>query len=105
MRQRGIIQSVPDIHKYISPYCGPWSERVDDYGKLEELVDIIVEENTQQEVDLEDRVDQEPLPPISHNKALQALHTLKRYEEEYRLLDRALLKALCRFKRDLAKRC
>ena len=42
------------MHKYISPYCGPWSEQVNNYRKLEELVNIIVEENTQQEVDLED---------------------------------------------------
>jgi hypothetical protein len=81
MRQRGIIQSVPNIHEYISPYHGPWSERVDDCGKLSELVDIIVEENTQQEVDLEevDQVSIEPLPPVSHDEALQALYILKRY--------------------------
>ena len=54
MRQRGIIQSVPNVHEYISPYNGPWNERIDDLTELDELVDKIVEENTQQEVDLED---------------------------------------------------
>jgi hypothetical protein len=55
--------------EYISPYTGPWSERVDDHEELEELVDIIVEENAQQEVDLEDEVGQaytEPLPLLNH---------------------------------------
>jgi hypothetical protein len=106
MSQRSIIQSVPNIHEYISPYSGPWSERVDDYGELEELVDTIVEENTQQEVDLEDEGELvlEPLPSVSHNKALQAMYVLKRFEEEYRYSDGALLKALRRFERDLAER-
>ena len=73
MRQRGVIQSVPNIHEYISPYSGPQSEQVDDHGELKELVDDIIAENTQQEVDLEDEVGQayiEPLPPVLDNEAL-----------------------------------
>ena len=83
--QRSIIQSVPNIHEYISLYSSPWSERVDDYGELKELVDTIVEENTQQEVDLEDEGELvlEPLLPVLHNEALQAMYVLKRFEEGY----------------------
>ena len=29
MQNRGIIQQVPNMRDYISPYSGPWSERVD----------------------------------------------------------------------------
>jgi hypothetical protein len=106
MSQRSIIQLVPNIHEYIFLYSGPWSERVDDYKELEELVDTIVEENTQQEVDLEDKGELvlEPLPLVSHNEALQAMYVLKRFEEGYQYLDGALLKALRRFERDLAER-
>jgi hypothetical protein len=33
------------MRDYISPYSGPWSERVDDHGELEKLVHKIIEEN------------------------------------------------------------
>ena len=46
----------------------------------------------------------EPLPPVTYDEALQALYVLRRYEEEYRYSNRALLKALRSFERDLAKR-
>jgi hypothetical protein len=47
MSQRSIIQSVPNIHEYISLYSGPWSEQVNDYRELKELVNTIVEENVE----------------------------------------------------------
>ena len=102
MRQRGIIQSVLNKHEYISPYSGPWCERIDDHIELDKLVNKIIEENTQQEVDIEDEEDQlyvEPLPPVTYSEALQALYVLKRYEEEYRYSDEALLKASRSFER------
>ena len=45
MRNCGLIQSIPNIKDYVSPYSSPWNERIDDYIKLEELVDKIVAEN------------------------------------------------------------
>jgi predicted transcriptional regulator len=51
MRNYGFIQSIPNVKDYVSLYSGPWNERIDDYIELEELVDKIVAENTQQEVD------------------------------------------------------
>ena len=43
IRNRGLIQSIPNIKDYISLYSGPWSERIDDHIEieLEELVDEI----------------------------------------------------------------
>ena len=91
----------------ISPYSGPWNERVNDHRELAELVDQIIEENTQQEIDLEEEEGQvhcEPLPPVTHNEALDALHILRRYEEEYRYSDGVFARVLQIFERDLAER-
>lgn len=107
MKNRGLIQSIPNVKDYVSPYSGPWSEQINDYIELEELVDEIVAENTQQEVDEEDEDGQvylEPLPPVLHHEALHALHTLRRYEEEYKWSDGEFLRALRSFERDLAVR-
>ena len=107
MRNHGLIQSIPSIKDYISPYSGPWNERIDDHVDLEELVDEIVAENTQQEVDIEDEEGQvhlEPLPLVLHHEALHALYTLRRYEEENKGSDGAFLRALRRFERDLTAR-
>ena len=46
MRARGIIQQIPNMHDYISPYSEPWNERVNDHRELVELVDQIIEKNT-----------------------------------------------------------
>ena len=107
MRAHGIIQQIPNMHNYISPYSGPWNERVNDHRELAELVDQIIEENTQREIDLEEEEGQvhcEPLPPVTHNEALDALHILRRYEEEYRYSDGVFARALRIFERDLAER-
>jgi hypothetical protein len=107
MRTRGIIQQIPNMHDYISPYSGPWNERVNDHRELAELVDQIIDENTQQEINLEEEEGQvhcEPLSPVTHNKALDALHTLRRYKEEYRYSDGVFARALRIFERDLAER-
>ena len=63
------------------------SERIDDCIDLDTLVDDTIAGNTQQEVDKEEEEGQiykEPLPPVLHSEALQALHLLRRYEEEYK---------------------
>ena len=87
MRSRGVIQSVPNIRTYISLYSRAWNERVDDAGDIDDIIDDVVGQNTQQEVDLEEEEEQpirEPPPKVTHSKALFALHTLRRYEEEYK---------------------
>ena len=107
MRVYSIIQAVPNIHEYISPYSSPQNEQVNDTRDLNNLVDKIIEENTQQEVDLKEEEGQlylEPLPLVSHYKALHTLHILQRYEEEFKHSDGELLKVLQGFKRDLARR-
>jgi hypothetical protein len=71
------------------------------------LVNQIINENTQQEIDLKKEKGQvycKPLSPVTHNKALDALHTLRRYEEEYRYLNRVFARALRIFERDLTER-
>ena len=71
------------------------------------MVDKIVEENTQQEVDLEEEEGElyyEPLPLVSYYEALHMLHILRRYEEEFRYSDGELLKVLRSFERDLTER-
>jgi hypothetical protein len=107
MRARGIIQQIPNMHDYISPYSRPWNKRVNDHRELIELVDQIIEENTQQEINLEEKEGQvycEPLSPVIYNKALDALYILRQYKEEYRYLDRVFVRALRIFERDLAER-
>ena len=69
MKNHGFITMIPSIHKYISPYSGVWSERVDNKGELSSLVDNIVAHNTKQEVDLEKEEGQVhivPPPPVTH---------------------------------------
>ena len=46
MRAMGYITAIPNLHECISPYSGDWSERVDDSGDLNDLVDNIVAHNT-----------------------------------------------------------
>jgi hypothetical protein len=45
----------------------------------------------------------EPFSPVTHNKALDTLHTLRRYKEEYRYLDKVFARALRIFERDLTE--
>jgi DDE superfamily endonuclease len=107
LKSRGFIQSLPNLKDYVSPYSGPWNERVDDTGEVDELVDNIIQEQTQQEVDLEaeeGEVLAEPLSLPTDNDALISLHTLRRYEEAYRWSDGELLRVLRSFERDLAQR-
>jgi hypothetical protein len=95
------------MHTYISPYSGAWSEQVDDSGDLNDIVDDIVAQSIQQEVDEEEEEGQflrEPLLRISHHEALQALHVLRRYEEENKLSSGDFLRALRQFERDLGAR-
>ena len=64
----------------MSPYNSPYTERVNDHGELEDLVDDIVAEYTQQEVDKEEEEDQlilEPLPLVTHDKVLNAMQHLR----------------------------
>jgi hypothetical protein len=106
MRNRGFIQSIPNVKDYVSLYNGPWNKQIDDYIKLEELVNKIVAENTQQEVnkDKEGQVYLESLPLVSHQEVLYALHTLRWYEKAYKGLDEVFLRALRSFERDLVVR-
>jgi hypothetical protein len=107
IRAKGWIQDIPNIYNYVSPYTREWSERVDDYGELDDLVDDIVAHNTQQEVDLEEEEGQairEPLLPVSHSEALHALHTLRRYTEEYQCSSGDFLRALRSFERELSSK-
>lgn len=107
MRSRGVIQSVPNIRTYISPYSGAWNERVDDAGDIDDIIDDVVGQNTQQEVDLEEEEGQpirEPPPKVTHSEALFALHTLRRYEEEYKGSSGDFLWALRQFERELGTR-
>ena len=108
MRQQGYIQDIPNVRNYISPYSGPWNERVDDSGELNNLVNDIVAHNIQQEVDLEEEEGQaikDPPLPVTHHEALAALYILRRYEEEYQWSDGELLIGLRRFERELGRRC
>ena len=93
MRHKGYIQEVPNMQGYISPYNGPWSERVDDEGKAEDLIDEIVGHFTQLEEE-EEGFMAEPLPRVTYHEALQALHTLRRYEKEYEHSSSDLLRQL-----------
>jgi hypothetical protein len=107
MRTRGIIQQIPNIHNYISSYSGPWNKRVNNHKKLAELVNQIIDKNTQQEIDLKEEKGQvyyKPLSSVTHNKVLNTLYTLRRYKKEYRYLDRVFARALRIFERDLAER-
>jgi hypothetical protein len=104
MRQKGYIQEVPNMREYISPYNGPWSERIDDEGRAEDLIDEIVGHYTQQEEEEEEEFVVEPLPRVTHYEALQALHTLRRYEEEYDHSSSDFLRQLRAYERELEER-
>jgi hypothetical protein len=41
---------------------------------------------------------------VTHNKALNALYTLRRYKEEYKYSNKVFARALQIFERDLAER-
>jgi hypothetical protein len=74
---------VSNIQTYISPYSGPWNERVKDKDvAVEDLVDDIAARHVPK---VEDDDDKQPLdicPSVSHNAALLALNTLREYEEQ-----------------------
>jgi hypothetical protein len=101
MRQAGYILDVPNVREYISPYA----ERVEDTCP-DDLVDQIVanyslaeEEETEAEEDLV-----EPKLSVSHEEALQALHLLRRYNEENTYGDGELLRMLRKQDREISAR-
>ena len=66
-------------------------------SSLKELVDKTVAENTQQKINKNDEEYQvylEPLPLVSYHKRVHTLHTLRRYNKEYKWSDREFLRAL-----------
>jgi hypothetical protein len=92
------------MREYISPYNDPWSKRIDDEGRAEDLIDEIVGHYTQQEEEEEEEFVVEPLPRLTHHEALQALHTLRRYEEEYEHSRSDLLRQLRAYEREVEER-
>jgi hypothetical protein len=95
------------MYDYISLYSEPWNKRVNNHRELAELVNQIINKNTQQEINLkkeEGQVYYKPLSLVTHNKALDVLYTLWRYKKEYRYLDKVFARALQIFERDLAER-
>ena len=101
MRGKGYLVDVPNMREYISLYA----EIVADDSPPGDLVDDIVANYTQAEVDEEEEdMIVEPVPAISHEEALQALHTLQRYEEENQYGDVDLLKLLRSHERDISLR-
>jgi hypothetical protein len=96
MKQKGYLTDVPDIRDYISPYA---EQVIDDCS--EDLVDDIVAHYTQ--VEEEEEVLVEPLSLVTHEEALQALHTLRRYEESQNG-DPELLRQLRAHEREISRR-
>lgn len=100
IKQQGYIVEVPNIHDYISPY----SEQVDD-DCPDDLVDEIVAQYTQTTAEVEE--DEElvlPLPAVTHNEAIQALHMLRRYEEENICSNIEFLRVLRSYEREISTR-
>ena len=96
MRAQEYIAEVPNIQEYISPYI----ERVED-DCLDNLVDEIVAQYTHEQEDKEE--DQVVLSPlITYDKALNALHTLRRYKEENRYGDLDFLRELRKHERTIS---
>jgi hypothetical protein len=97
MKQRVYLVEIPNIHDYISPYA----EQVTD-NCPEDLVDDIVAQYTQEEI--EEEGEEEvliPLPLVTHEEALNALHILRRYEEENQYNGLELLRQLQLHERDI----
>jgi hypothetical protein len=99
MKERGYLVTVPNIREYISPYT---EQVVDD--SPDTLVDDIVAQYTQAEVDSEEEELVEELPPVMHEEALQALHTLRRYEEQNKHGNLELLRQLRTHEKELSLR-
>ena len=77
MHQAGYIAEVLNIQEYICPYV----ERIHD-DCPDNLVNQIIANYTQEEEEEEGEDSVEPELPVTHEEALHALHTLRRYEEE-----------------------
>jgi len=81
LRNSGYLAGIPNLHAYISSH----DERVED-DCSEDLVDSIVANYTQVEEEEEPENGfvelVEAVVCISHNDALTALHTLRKYEEQ-----------------------
>ena len=105
MRNKEYILDVSsNIQEYISLYSDPWSERVDDEDNSEKLVDDIVSHYLSEEIENDEDQTAVSLPPITHCQALDALHTLQRYEEEHAQGNSELLYQLQVFERELSHR-
>jgi hypothetical protein len=100
MQRAGYILDVPNVQEYISPYA----EQVEDTCP-DDLVDQIVANYSLTEEETETEEDSvEPKPPVSHNEALQALHLLRRYNEENTYGDGELLRMLRKQDREISAR-
>jgi hypothetical protein len=100
MKQRGYLVEIPNIHDYISPYA---KQVTDNFP--EDLVDDIVAQYTQEEI--EEEGEEEvliPLPLVTHEEALNALHILRRYEEENQYNGLELLRQLRTHEREISTR-
>ncbi len=100
LKNKGYIVDMPNVQNYISLYK---EQVIDDC--LEDLVDEIVGQYTQQEIEEDDGPAVEPPPPILHEEALRALHTLRQYEEENQHSNIELLRMLRSHKREISSRC
>jgi hypothetical protein len=79
--------AIPNIREYIFSYT---EQVVND--SLNTLVNNIVAQYTQAKVNnKEEELVEEP-PPVMHKKALQALHTLRRYKEQNKYRNLKLLR-------------
>lgn len=101
LRDQGVIAEIPNIHNYISPYSGPWNERVEDEDTSpENLVDEIAARYAPED----EGDDDEPLalhPQIGHQAALIALNTLRQYEEQNAYSAGVLLRYLRTYEREI----
>ena len=90
---------VPNIHDYISPY----SEQVID-DCPETLVDDIVAQYTQINTEDEDNEEVVIQEPVKHDEALDALHILRKYEEQNQFGNLDFLKVLRSHEREISSR-
>ena len=99
MRQAGYLVEVSDVQEYISLYA----ERVEDTCP-DDLVDQIVANYSLAEEEEAEEHPAEPKPPVAHKEALQALHLLRRYNEENTYGDGELLRLLRKQDREISAR-
>jgi hypothetical protein len=100
LKNKGYIVDMPNVQNYISPYK---EQVIDDCP--EDIVDEIVGQYTQRKIKEDDGPPVEPPPPILHEDALCALHTLRRYKEENQYGNIKLLRMLRSHEREISSRC